>query len=113
MEQSVNVPQFMSVTIWQNLYESVEDKTVGIRYCQILNKVLCLEILLCHTTHNLVSIHFFFTPARQMFSGVYWNKPVCPSVCPSVGVFVCVQNTTFCQIACGGIKSHSVTALVC
>ena len=46
-----------------------------------------------------------------MFSGVYWNQPVCPSVCPSVRVLfcvsVCVQNTTFCQSAGGGIKSFS------
>ena len=25
-----------------------------------------------------------YTPAKLMFSGVYWNQPVCPSVCPSV-----------------------------
>ena len=47
-----------------------------------------------------------------MFSGVYWNQPVCPSVCASVRVSVCVQNTTFCQSAGGGTKSHSVTVLV-
>ena len=31
---------------------------------------------------------FLYTPAKQMFSGVYWNVSVCPSpclsVCPSV-----------------------------
>ena len=43
-----------------------------------------------------------------MFSGVYWNHPVCLSVCVSV----CVQNTSFCQSAGRGIKSHLVTALV-
>ena len=51
-----------------------------------------------------------------MFSGVYWNQPVypyvCPSihlfVCPSVHVSVCVQNTTFCQSAAGDINSHLV-----
>ena len=41
-----------------------------------------------------------------MFSGVYCNEFVCPSVCPSV------QNTTFFQGASGSIESHSVTALV-
>ena len=30
----------------------------------------------------------------------------------SVHVSVCVQNTTFCGSAGGGIKAHSVTALV-
>ena len=41
-----------------------------------------------------------------MFLGVYWNHPVCPSVC--------VQNTSFCQRAGGGINLHlaTVTALV-
>ena len=43
-----------------------------------------------------------------MFSVVYWNHPVCPSghVCVSV------QNTSFCQSAGVGIKSHLVTAVV-
>ena len=36
-----------------------------------------------------------------MFSGVYRNQPS-----------VCVQNTSFCQRAGGGVKSHLVTALV-
>ena len=44
-----------------------------------------------------------------MFSGVYWNQPVCLFVCPSPCVSVCVQNTDFCQSAGGGVKSHSVT----
>ena len=39
-----------------------------------------------------------------MFSEVYRNQPVCPSVC--------VQNIGFCQSAGGDIKSHLVTALV-
>ena len=42
-----------------------------------------------------------------MFLGVYWNHPVCPSVCLSV----CVQNTSFCQSTGRGIKSHLVTVL--
>ena len=25
-----------------------------------------------------------YTPAKRMFLGVYWNQPICPSVCPSV-----------------------------
>ena len=49
-----------------------------------------------------------------MFSGVYWNQPVClavcPPVCPCVHLSVCVQNTTFCQSTEGGFKSHLVTA---
>ena len=47
-----------------------------------------------------------------MFARVYWNQPVCPFVCVSVHVSVFVQNTSFCQRAGGGIKSHLVTALV-
>ena len=43
-----------------------------------------------------------------MFSGVYWNQPVCVSVHESI----CVQNATFYQSTGGGIKSHSMTALV-
>ena len=51
-----------------------------------------------------------FTPAKQMFSGVYWNQPVCPSVC--VHMSVCAWNTSFCQRAGGGLKSYLVPALV-
>ena len=50
----------------------------------------------------------FYTPQNKCFWGVYWNKPVCPSV----HVSICVQNTSFCQSAGGSIKSHLVTALV-
>ena len=36
-----------------------------------------------------------------MFSGVYWNQPVCPSVCPSVyRILVSVK------VLQGGIKSQ-------
>ena len=35
--------------------------------------------------------------------GAYSNQPVCPSVCE--------QNTSFCQSAAEGIKSHLVTAI--
>ena len=48
------------------------------------------------------------SPTKQMFSGVYWNHPVCWSI----HVSVCVQNTKFCQSASGGIKSDLVTVLV-
>ena len=34
------------------------------------------------------------------------------SACLSIHVFVCVQNTSVCQSAGGGIKSHLVTAQV-
>ena len=36
----------------------------------------------------------------------------CLSVCTSIHVPICVQNTSFCQSAGRGIKSHLVTALV-
>ena len=46
-------------------------------------------------------------------SGVNWNQLVCRSLCPCApGQSVCVQNTSVCQSAGGGIKSHLVTALV-
>ena len=45
-----------------------------------------------------------------MFSGVYWNQPVCLSIHVSVRVFICVQHSSFCQSA--GIKSYLVIALV-
>ena len=51
---------------------------------------------------------YIYTPTKQMFSGVYWSRPVCPSICVSI----CVQNTSFCQSAGGGIKSHLLTAQV-
>ena len=49
-----------------------------------------------------------------MFSGVYWNQPVCPSACVRLWVRMsaCVQTTSFCQSAGRGIKSHLETALV-
>ena len=47
-----------------------------------------------------------------MFSGVYWNQPVCLSLCLVVCVSICVQNTTLCQSAGRGIKSNSWIALV-
>ena len=50
----------------------------------------------------------FMPTAKQMHLGVHWNQPVCPSI----RVSVCVKNTSFCQSAGGGIKSHLVTALV-
>ena len=40
------------------------------------------------------------------FSWVYWNQPVCPSLCPSV------YKKLLCQNAGDGIESHSVVALV-
>ena len=43
-----------------------------------------------------------------MFSGVYWNYPVCTSF----HVSVCVQNNSLCQITGGGIKSHLVATPV-
>ena len=47
-------------------------------------------------------ILIFIPSQNQFFRGIL--EPACLSVC--------VQNTTFCQSAGGGIKSHSVTALV-
>ena len=52
--------------------------------------------------------------------GVYWNQPVCPSVCLAVRLSVClsvhpsvcVQSIGFFQSIGGGIKSHLVTTLV-
>ena len=49
-----------------------------------------------------------YTPTKRMFSGVYWNHPVCSSVYVSIYV----QNTSSCQSPGGGIKSHLLTALV-
>ena len=43
-----------------------------------------------------------------MFSEVDWNHPA--RLC--IHVSICVQNTSFCQSAGRGIKSHLVTALV-
>ena len=48
---------------------------------------------------------FFCTPAKPMFSGVFWNQP-------AIRVSVCVQNTYFCQRTDRRFKSLLVTALV-
>ena len=54
---------------------------------------------------------FFILPRKtNVFGGIL--ESACLSVCLSVHVSVCVQNTRFCQSAGGGIKSHLVTALV-
>ena len=45
---------------------------------------------------------YYYTPAKRMFLGVYWNQLDCPSVC--------VQNLV-CQSTGRGIDSHLVTAL--
>ena len=51
-----------------------------------------------------------------MFSGIYWNQPVCLSVHVSLQLFVnvsvCIQNTSLCQSTGRGNKSHVVTALL-
>ena len=57
-------------------------------YTTIINKLpfyelhllCCLQILSVWT--SLKVCHY--TPAKGMFSGVYWNHSVCPSMCPSV-----------------------------
>ena len=51
---------------------------------------------------------YYYIPAKRMFSGVYWNQPVCLSV----SVSICLQNASFCQSAGGGITSHLVRALI-
>ena len=49
-----------------------------------------------------------------MFLEVYWKQPVFPTVCVSLypHVYKILEIVCFCQSASGGIKSHSVTALV-
>ena len=54
---------------------------------------------------NFSIYHNIYTPTKQMFSGVYLNHPVCPSVCRSV------QNTSFCQSAVG-VLSHILPNLI-
>ena len=50
---------------------------------------------------------YIHTPRKMnVFGGIL------ESACQTVGVSVYVPNTNFCQSAGGGIKSHSVTALV-
>ena len=44
---------------------------------------------------------YFHTHAKQMFR---MSLSVHPSVCPSVSVSICVQNTSVCQGAGRGIK---------
>ena len=48
----------------------------------------------------------------MVVGGTGISLSVRPSVCLRVYVSVCVQNTSVCQSAGGGIQSHLVTALV-
>ena len=69
------------------------------------------ESKICRWELNCTKLKFFhltksyYTPTKGMFPGVYWNQPVCPSICPficvSVHPCVCVQNKV-CQSAGGG-----------
>ena len=52
------------------------------------------------------TVYFSYPRKTNVFGGIL------ESACLSVHVSVCVQNTSFCQRAGGGIKSHLVTALV-
>ena len=62
----------------------------------------------CTIRDGLLYGNFYnYTPTKQMFSG-----DILKSACLSDHGSVCVQNTTFCQSAGWGIKSHSVTALI-
>ena len=42
----------------------------------------------------------------QGYSGISLSVhlSMCLSICVSIRISVCIQNTSFCQIACGGIK---------
>ena len=72
----------------------------------------------CHSAGGGIKSHLvtalLIRPQNECFrgGGVFWNKPVCLSVCSSVHVFVCAQNMSFRRSACRSIMSHSVTALV-
>ena len=44
--------------------------------------LVCQNAALCR--NGLTSYHDFYTPAKGMFSKVYWNQPVYLYVCPSV-----------------------------
>ena len=50
---------------------------------------------------------FIIPPQKTWFFGVYWNQPVCSSMCPSV-----YKILPFCQSAGGVIRSHSVTVMI-
>ena len=54
---------------------------------------------------NLTPEQNFYTPAKRMFSGVYWNRPVCPSVHASV------QNPSFCKTLAGVLTLLQMTNL--
>ena len=43
--------------------------------------------MICFYVRNTL---FFYTPAKQMLSEIYWNQPVFPSLCVSVSE----QNTS-------------------
>ena len=62
----------------------------------------------------LSNLAFFIIPTQNECFGGYTriSLSVRPSLCPYVCVSVCVQNTSFCQSAGGGISDSLVTALV-
>ena len=63
--------------------------------------------------HALTVIHNV-PPTKNIFSGILESAclSICVAIPPCVYMSVCVQKPTFCQMTGGGIKSHSVTAIV-
>ena len=58
---------------------------------------------------SILSLGSLYTHKTNVF-GVYWNRPICPSVCRCI--HPCVQNNSFYQSAGRDIKLHLVTALL-
>ena len=65
------------------------------------------ERIKCRYINPFQNKPLLYPRKTDVFRGI-WNQPVCSSICVSI----CVQNTTFCQSAGRGIKSHLVAAVV-
>ena len=63
----------------------------------------------CREKRNSDYQIFVIPSQNECFRGKLESACLC--VRPSVCVFICVQNTNFCESAGGGIKSQLVTAL--
>ena len=91
------------VEYWLKELQESMDRCTG--FCDITEILLKKEGVKHHSINQSTRFMGLFgiilvnyTPAKRMFSWVYWNQPVRPCV-------VCVQNTYFCQSAGGGINS--------
>ena len=69
-----------------------------------------LQVILCCKLLQQFSSYYFHTLAKPVFSGEYWNRPVCPSVCQSVCLSVYKILVSIKALA--GVLSHIYTVWI-